>query len=207
MQNYTEQFQQYWTQFSAQLHFKNGSDSDLSTLLINAYSESQRHYHTVQHIVECIALLSSIKTQLNDPVAVEWAIWFHDVVYNPRALDNEERSAELMRKHCVGFMSAAQLGKVYQWITATQKHQPSNDRDLNYLLDIDRSILGRTESRFAEYEQQIQREYSWVELKIYRTKRAEVLRHFYEMQPIYQTAYFRELFEDQAKQNLMKVII
>ena len=33
-----------------------------------------------------------------------------------------------------------------------------------------------------------------------------LLQYFYQMQPIYQTHYFNHLFEDQAKQNLLKML-
>ena len=202
MQNYTEPFQQYWAQFSSQLKLDSQQTSILFNLLFNAYTESQRYYHTIQHIVECLDMFHQVRDQLNDPIAVELAIWFHDIVYDPQASDNEKQSAELMQKKCGNLLSSDQIKKVYAWIIATKKHQPSNDQDLNYLLDIDLAILGSSRSRFAVYEQQIQQEYAWVEPELYKQKRAEVLRHFYQMQPLYQTEYFMNLLENRAKLNL-----
>ena len=197
-----DSFFYYWKQFAIKLSLTHDKNTSIYSILLNAYTECQRHYHTVQHIVECLQLFHQIKHQLQDPIAVELSIWFHDVIYDPKASDNEEQSAELMKKLCTEIVDQAQIQKVYWWIIATKKHQPSLDSDLNYLLDIDLAILGSDSNRFAEYEQQIQQEYSWVEPSIYKIKRAEVLHYFYAMQPLYQTKYFRENFEKKAKHNL-----
>lgn len=206
MQNFSDQFLQYWAQFSAQTELGNHQSQQLSQLLLKAYTEPQRYYHTVQHIVECLGLFHQVKGQLHDPVAVELAIWFHDVVYDPEASDNEERSAKLMQKHCAGIVEKEKLEKVYQWIVATKAHQPSEDHDLNYLLDMDLAILGSAAPRFAEYERQIQQEYTWVEPELYKVKRAEVLQYFYQMRPLYQTEYFQILLEQTAKSNLSQAV-
>ncbi len=47
--------------------------------------------------------------------------------------------------------------------------------------------------------------YVWVEPELYAVKRKEVLQHFYQTQPLYQTEYFQQNFELQAKQNLNRV--
>ncbi len=199
---YHMQFRQYWQQFSAQINLEYAQAEALYLVLYSAYSEPQRYYHTVQHIIECLALLDHIKDELEDAVAVQVAIWFHDVVYDPKASDNELQSAELMQKYCSHFLDQAQLEKVYAWILATQQHQATLEPDLNAVLDIDLAILGRDAKRFAEYQQQIQQEYAWVEPEIYQLKRAAVLQHFYSMQPLYQTEYFQHNFEHRAKENL-----
>lgn len=197
-----QQFEAYWQQFSNQLSLGETHSSALLCLLINAYSEPQRYYHTVQHIVECLALFHQIKDQLEDPIAVELAIWFHDVIYDPQATDNEGKSAALMKQQCFQLFEIAKIHKVDDWIIATKKHLPATVQDLNYLLDIDLAILGSSKQRFAEYEQQIQQEYAWVEAEQYKLKRAAVLKYFLEMKPLYQTEYFRNLLEDNAKLNL-----
>ncbi|OTG66593.1 HD domain-containing protein [Acinetobacter silvestris] len=207
MQKYIDQFQKYWEQFSDS--FKGDADQTqaLYAILFAAYIEQQRHYHTVQHIVECLKLFHQIKEQLDDPIAVELAIWFHDAVYDPKASDNEAQSADLMQNLCSTLFNQVQIKKVADWIMATKKHQPSSDLDLNYLLDIDLAILGSDRKRFEEYEQQIQQEYSWVEPDLYNIKRSEVLQYFYAMQPIYQTEYFQNILEKRAKNNLETTLL
>jgi len=63
--------------------------------LLELYSEPHRHYHNAQHITDCLKEFDSVRDAAQEPLAVELAIWFHDAIYNPRAGDNEERSAEL----------------------------------------------------------------------------------------------------------------
>ncbi len=202
MDIYLDQFKSYWLRFSSQLSIEQDISQTLLNILITAYSEPQRAYHNVQHIAECLAHFQSIQSSLNDPIAVETAIWFHDVIYDPRASDNELQSAELMKQVCDPFLSEPQIEKVYQWIIATQKHQPSDDHDLNSLLDIDLAILGSSAERFAEYQQQIQFEYAWVESGVYQVKRKQLLQQFEQMNPIFQTSYFNQCLEKQAKRNL-----
>lgn len=197
-------FHKYWLEFIQNTDMSKAQAELLYEILLQAYTEYQRHYHTLQHIVECLAAFHQVKAYLDDPTAVELAIWFHDVVYNPQAIDNEVQSAELMLKLCQNTFKQSVVEKAYQWIIATQKHQPSQEDDLNYLLDIDLAILGSSEARFLQYEQQIRLEYAWVEQELYEVKRAEVLQHFYLMQPLYQTEYFRAHLEESAKMNLSK---
>lgn len=204
--NSLEQFQVYWARFSLEIALEATLSQRLYSILVQAYTEPQRRYHTVEHIVECLALFYEIESVLDDQIAVQTAIWFHDVIYDPKASDNEARSAELMLEYCSGVFDDEKLNKIASWIGATQHHLPSQDQDLNYLLDIDLAILGSPPARFAEYERQIRFEYAWVDHKIYQVKRAEVLGQFYQMQLLFQTAYFQDRFEQQAKSNLLSVI-
>ena len=210
MDIYLDQFKSYWLRFSSQLSMDQELSQTLLNMLITAYTEPQRAYHNIQHIVECLAHFQNIQSNLNDPIAVETAIWFHDVIYEPKASDNELQSAELMKQLCNTFLSEQQIEKVYQWIIATQKHQSSYDHDLNSLLDIDLAILGSNAERFAQYQQQIQFEYAWVESGVYQVKRKQLLQQFEQMNPIFQTSYFNQRLEKQAKRNLadsMSVLI
>lgn len=203
---FIEPFHDYWWAFSNLVELTDQQRETIYAVLFTAYTEPQRAYHTVQHIVECLDLFYKIEHELSDPIAVQTAIWFHDVIYDPKSSDNEQRSAEVMMAHCADFLHPGQLEKVYQWIIATQQHQPSLDADLNTLLDIDLAILGVSSSRFQQYQQQIQSEYAWVESTLYTKKRNAVLKQFFDMQPLFQTAYFQDLFEFNAKKNLSAYI-
>ncbi|KJV40692.1 metal-dependent hydrolase [Acinetobacter brisouii] len=174
--------------------------------LLYAYQEPQRVYHQLQHIVECLALFENVQNQIEDGLAVQLAIFFHDVVYQPRSSSNEQDSAMLMQQQLAGALPETQLDKITNWILATQQHLVASESDLAYLLDIDLAILGSSPQRFAEYQQQIRQEYAWVDELIYQEKRHAVLRQFYLAQPLYQTQYFQQHYELQAKTNLKQAL-
>ena len=66
--------------------------------LLQAYSEPQRHYHTLQHLAECLQLQSESAHLAQHPAEIAIALWFHDAVYDVKAHDNEARSAALLHK-------------------------------------------------------------------------------------------------------------
>ena len=64
--------------------------------LLRAYQEPHRHYHTLSHICELLRDFDAQTQPWGHPRAVEWAIWFHDAVYETSAetyTRNEETSA------------------------------------------------------------------------------------------------------------------
>lgn len=199
-QRYISKLELSWAALQQHYHF--AEPLKVFNKLIAAYSEPQRAYHTVQHLYECLTALDMVKMHLHDEYAVALALWFHDAVYDPKASDNELKSAELFEHYVGQDLAAEVVKKIKQWIVATQKHAQTDDTDLQFLLDIDLAILAATPQRFAEYEQQIQQEYAWVEPEVYTIKRKQVLAHFYATEPLYQTEYFQQQFEQRAKQNL-----
>jgi predicted metal-dependent HD superfamily phosphohydrolase len=72
---------------------------------------------------------------------------------------------------------------------------------------VDLGIFGQSQGRFEEYEAQIRREYSWVPVKIYAAKRAEILRHFLARERIYTTDLFHDRWERAARANLQRSIL
>ncbi|AZB90369.1 metal-dependent hydrolase [Acinetobacter pittii] len=204
MQLYLSKLKHVW--FELHQHYDFSEPQQIYNELIAAYSEKQRAYHTVQHLYECLSLMEAVQYELNDPYAVALALWFHDVIYDPQAPDNELKSAELFEQLMAQDLQLDTLQKIKRWILATQKHAPTDETDLQFLLDIDLAILAATPERFMQYEQQIQHEYSWVDPEVYSIKRKQVLKHFYQSEPLYQTAYFQKNFELNAKQNLKKIL-
>ncbi|MCU4386877.1 MULTISPECIES: HD domain-containing protein [Acinetobacter] len=204
MQQYLSLLEKSWFELHQRYHFS--EPQKVFNKLIAAYSEKQRAYHTLQHLYECLTLLESSRADFSDAYAVALALWFHDAVYDPQAKDNELKSAELFEKYMAQDLSVEIVEKIKRWIIATQKHELTNELDLQFLLDIDLAILATSPARFAEYEQQIQQEYAWVDSDVYSIKRIEVLAHFYQTEPLYQTEYFQQNFEQRAKQNLKRIL-
>jgi len=130
----------------------------------------------------------------------------HDAIYDPQAKNNELKSAELFEQYLAQDLPIDIIQKIKRWIIATQKHEVTDELDLQFLLDIDLAILAASPERFDEYEQQIQQEYAWVDPDVYSIKRKQVLAHFYQTELLYQTEYFQQRLEQRAKRNLKNII-
>jgi predicted metal-dependent HD superfamily phosphohydrolase len=59
-------------------------DPALFTTVIAAYSESERHYHTLRHLEECFAHFNFLRAFSKQPAEIELALWFHDAIYDTR---------------------------------------------------------------------------------------------------------------------------
>jgi predicted metal-dependent HD superfamily phosphohydrolase len=170
--------------------------SEARNVLLARYSEPWRKYHTLQHLRECVAIFESVACLAEPFAEVEAGLWFHDAVYDPRRNDNEQRSATLARSLlAAGGMASEVCGRVDGLILATTHTTMPVGPDQQLLVDIDLSILGAEESRFAEFERQIRDEYAFVAEPVFREKRRAILRSFLERTRIYGTPYFLNRFE------------
>jgi predicted metal-dependent HD superfamily phosphohydrolase len=174
--------------------------------LLAGYAEPHRAYHDLAHILDCLGHAAAVRSQLAHPHRVELALWFHDVVYQPRAADNEERSAELAVEALRGWVTAEVLQHVHELILATRHPSRPAENDARYLVDIDLAILGASPATFDAYEAAIRREYRWVPRPLYRRQRKEVLRSFLALDRIYLTDHFARRCEEQARANLRRSI-
>lgn len=173
--------------------------------LVRRYSESHRHYHNARHIDECLEEFDRVRGEAQDPIALELAIWFHDVIYNPRANDNEERSAEVAEEWLKETPTEVTV-QVRDLILTTKTHSPGEVADATLLIDIDLSIFGKPTERFAEFESGIRSEYAWVPPDVYCSKRAEILAGFLNRERIYRTDSFRDRYESNARRNVGELI-
>ena len=201
-QTLDEAWQQVWQTLAP-----NQAMPDLQTVL-NAYAQPQRHYHTTQHLQECLLWWQRCQNHMQAPAEVALALFYHDIVYDPKRSDNELQSANTMLAHLQPHLSSDSTERIYRWILATAHHSspaPPTDDDLKWVLDIDLGILSADAERFQEYERQIRMEYRHVPLLIYRCKRRQVLRDFAQAPHLYHTDYFRNQLERAAKANLQAV--
>ena len=172
------------------------------------YDADDRAYHTQQHIGECLGLFDDVASLADDPAALEFAVWMHDVVYDPRGKDNERLSADYARDSLRSFgVADALVATVDRLIMATLHTAAPSVLDEQLMVDIDLSILGADRERFDEYEQQIKREYAWVSDDIYAEKRSKILAGFLARPTVYSTLYFRDRFETAARENLARAIV
>jgi predicted metal-dependent HD superfamily phosphohydrolase len=169
------------------------------------YAEPHRAYHTWKHVEDMLGRLPPIAGRLSDRDAFELAILFHDAVYDPKAGDNEEQSAALMRRELAGRVPPTVLDAAEALILATKTHRPGAHADAPFLIDIDLAILGAPAAAFDAYDAAIRKEYAHVPDAAYRTGRTKVLRTFLDRERIFLTAAFAPL-EACARDNLKRAI-
>jgi predicted metal-dependent HD superfamily phosphohydrolase len=177
--------------------------------LKSRYREPWRRYHTLQHIGELLELLKANAAGLESPRAVELAIWYHDVVYDPLAAkgDNERASDALFAAdwHACGGEPDDPLRRlVSAMIIATVDHDMTREHapDVALFLDFDMSILGARQARYQEYAGQVRAEYAAVPEDRYRAGRAAFLRGALDKPVLYYTDAFQGLCDAAARRNM-----
>jgi len=156
-------------------------------------NEPQRHYHTLAHIEAMLAHLPDADAS-REMIA---AIWLHDIVYDPKASDNEEMSAFVAEQDLAG--SGIAVPVVIGLILGTKHHEPGSEQQ-NLLNDLDLGIIGAPPPAYARYAHQIRMEYAHVPTPQYHAGRAAILSAF-DQRRIFQTERFAHL-EERAHKNL-----
>ena len=173
--------------------------------IARAYAEPQRHYHTAQHISECLTWFDRVAPQLRDAPLVELALWLHDLVYDARRHDNEAQSARLAGGWMAG-LGRARAAQLVRYIEATRHHAPSpQDLDLQALHDIDLSILGADWPRFQQFQQQISAEYAHLPPSVYNARRQQYLRTLAQRVRLFHHPLLAPDLEPRARQNLLVI--
>lgn len=173
--------------------------------LTTHYAEPHRHYHTVQHLAECLTHLDGARSLCQHETEVELALWFHDAIYDPRAKDNEAQSAGWAVRVMRDAGLPADAGERVRGLIMKTCHDAMPDTaDARVLVDIDLAILGAHATRFDEYERQVRQEYAWVPGFLFRRRRREVLEGFLGRPAIYSTSFFNGMLEKKARENLAR---
>ncbi|MGH8017693.1 MAG: HD domain-containing protein [Opitutaceae bacterium] len=172
-----------------------------------AYTQPGRHYHGVWHIEECLALLDEHRILAQDPRALELAIWFHDVVYEPGAKDNERASAAWALPWLERLeMAAGSIEDVCAMIIATERHEPqaADPPDCALMIDIDLTSLAAEPEVFARNTELIRREFQQIDEREFARGRVRFLEAFLARARIYQADVFHERYEARARANLRR---
>jgi len=172
------------------------------------YAETHRHYHTARHISECFTHFDGARDLCERPSEVELALWFHDAVYQPRANDNEAKSADwAVRVMLEAGIDMQAQERVRALIMATCHNALPDTQDAKVLVDVDLAILGANAARFDEYEVQVRAEYGWVPEFLFRRTRKKILKDFLARPSIYSTEHCKNQFEKKARDNLARSLL
>ena len=180
--------------------------NDTLNLIRKCYNTSNRYYHNLDHIKNMLSEVKKFKTMINNYNSVLFAIWFHDVIYDAKKSDNEEKSSELAEEFLENInYDKEKIKKIKNLILKTKNHSNFNsneDFDTKLFLDLDLLILGANNEMYRKYAEKIRKEYSFVPHKIYNIERIRVLENFLSQEYTFRTKRVREIYEKMAKYNI-----
>ena len=166
--------------------------------LFISYSNKSRHYHSLSHLE---TIYNQLKPFQLTP-AIEFAIFYHDIIYNTQEKDNEEKSAVFAEKQLKKLSVIHEVRKkVSELIIETKKHETSSS-DNALFLDADIAILGSKLEIYEMYRQKVRKEYSIYSDKEYKEGRKNILEKFLKKDRLYISNYFYNLYEEKAHSNI-----
>ncbi len=185
-----------------------GGNIDLAPTYFNEikiqYSSKDRAYHNLTHIAESLKEYDNFNSY---SPKIELAIWYHDVIYNPKRNDNEEKSSEFAKNQLINMnINHSLINDSIRIINSTKHTFVLSNLDEMIMSDIDLSIFGKDKQRLMQYEEGIRFEHGFVPENVYRIERAKILRRFFEKDRIYYIDFFRDKIEVKAKENLEYLI-
>ncbi|WP_435949604.1 HD domain-containing protein [Psychrobacter sp. DM8] len=172
------------------------------------YSEPARAYHTLEHLTQLFSQFDKIQSQLTQPDIVALAIYYHDIIYDPKRAGNESKSAKFAQEKLSPYLDIAQCARIYALIMMTADHKiagTENRLDAAYMLDMDLSILGAPWVEYEHYTQAVRKEYAHVTQEQYRIGRTKVLEGLLTHPKLYLTEHYHQL-ESQARENISREI-
>lgn len=187
--------------FAALVARLGGRDSTFEALHAR-WSAETRRYHNVEHLVDCLRELD----RAGSHDVVELALWYHDAIYDASARDNEARSAELLLADAKTLGVDATRAAELVLATAHGSALPESAPDVDLLLDIDLSILGRDSLRFLDFDHGVAEEYAHLPRDAFRAGRAQFLAAMLERPALFRTAPFRERYEAAARANITSLL-
>lgn len=167
-------------------------------LLERSYATPPRAYHTLEHVLDVARHWAGERWR--QPVETYLAVLFHDAVYVAGAIDNEQRSADLVEP-----------ARAKELIVLTARHgsltPPDVDDEAARFLDCDMAILGAPPDLFDRYQQQVRAEYlPVVGPEAYAEGRRAFLEALLGRERIFLSDGFHRRLDAPARANLRRAL-
>jgi len=177
--------------------------SDIGENIIARYNESHRFYHNIEHLSTVLKQIDFAKGNIGISAycinVIELALWYHDAIYDPKANDNEEKSADLFIKDARQMrINENVIINVSRLILVTKNHFLAKSLDEQIIADCDLSPLGHNKEYFENSNKNLLKEYPDVP----EIERIKFLQSLIEHESIFHTFLFRREFEDRAISNI-----
>ncbi|WP_025358066.1 hypothetical protein [Kutzneria albida] len=178
--------------------------------LVRRYAQPHRRYHNLVHVEAVVRDATGLAHRLGlaevERALLVVAACAHDVVYDGRPGEDEQRSADWVEHWLTrARVAAVHAARAAELVLATAAHTaPAGDLTALALLDADLAILAAEEAGYDEYRAAVRQEYSAYDEAAWRAGRTKVLTELVSREPLYATEAGRQLWEAAAKSNLAR---
>ena len=154
-------------------------------LILSMWNESHRHFHNLDHLNDLIEQinLDLKKKDINHKEYEKLMIvaMFHDIIYDPKKQDNEEKSAEFFLNVCQD-KSNSDIKDINNAILDTKTH--SSSTKLSELFNLfDMNIVERSYEELLNWENGIYQEYKSYGDEFYKKGRLDFLNSLLDKYP------------------------
>ena len=169
------------------------------------YREPHRRYHTPAHVEHCLRSFDLAADRMDEPDAVEMALWFHDAVYDVPTEKNELRSAELFAARAGGRGEERFRAKVYRLIMVTAHSEPPATLDESFIVDVDLSSFGLPWEEFLRDSIAVREEFPHVPDAEFYPRQRRFVESLVARPTFCFTEFFRERHEARARENIERL--
>lgn len=170
------------------------------------HGEFHRHYHTLAHIAHCLTQIDTLDPTTPHRDAIELAIWFHDVIFEIGAKDNEDRSRLFFREQSTGLLPESLISRVSGLIMATRHSALEDDPTARYVVDVDLSSFGLHWEAFLQNSMALRMEEVLVEDEAYYTAKRNFMEGLLARSRMFQTDHFYQTHESTARANIARYL-
>ena len=192
-----------WFDLCQELNILN--EAEFFSIIVEHYTQEYREYHGLYHLNWLFQTLDELKEvglKINYP-AISLAIFLHDMVHALVASDNEDLSAQFLKKIRFQKPDEKFLHLVHSMVMASKHKGTSRNYSVRIFMDMDYSILGANWKDYCEHAENIRLEYRQYLNNGFLEGRLSALDKFLKKdRKIFLTRFFHERCEKRAKRNI-----
>lgn len=152
---------------------------DAIKILLFKWNEPTRFYHNTKHLTQIIKDIESnawfSELSVFEKHCLLVAAFFHDVIYDTKIKDNEDKSIEFFKK-CYKGNDIEFISTVTRLIEATKyRKRPSNKLE-RIFWDADNSVFKKGYTQLLKNEKLIQQEWKWMPKDKFKEGKIEFIK-------------------------------
>jgi len=179
--------------------------------LLDRWSDPQRKYHNVRHLVDLLQRVDELQQETHHPPAVRLAAWYHGAVFDAaesaayarRGGEDEAASAEFARTELTDLgVPHGRVDDVASMVQALARHETNAASiDCAVLCDADLAILAAEPQRYRTYVEDVRAEYAHIPKADLLEARRAIVSRLLKRDKLY-VSPLGSGWERQARENL-----